>query len=205
MVNPNRTSAAKFAPPGPSFRRDGVVVDAPLVCQPGLTNQALINDRQDLLGQICFRASERGHGMSVRSQQLDISGNRIDRVRTIHNDQVALFGFEFHHGTSVDIFGFQRESNDPLVHFLLLAQRGHDIGGLDQPQIDRLTRLANLVWHDLLGSVIARCCGGNHAIATRELASAGRKHFLRRHNRNHLGRIRICDGDRSRHDDDIVA
>ena len=132
-----------------------------------------------------------------------LSGER-DGGRAVGDHQVAVFAFELRQGAQAVVFGFQGEADDPAAA-LSRAERGDDVVGFDEVQLERLAGLGDLVRLDADRAVVAGGGGADQAVAAVELARRGGEHFFGRNDRHDAGAGGILDLDRPAHDDDFMA
>ena len=96
---------------------------------------------------------------------------RADGLRAVGNHQVAEFFFELGECRGGDGLLFQREAHDPAAAFFC-SERGNDVVGLDQVQIDRLAGFVDLVRLDADRSVVAGGSGADQAVAVSNSTAA---------------------------------
>ena len=101
------------------------------------------------------------------------------------------------------VFGFQREADDPAAAFLR-AERGDDIVGFDEMQIDRLAGLGDLVRLDAHGPIIARGGGADQAVARFEFLRRRGEHVFGGNHRHDARLRRILNLDRAADDHDFM-
>ena len=138
----------------------------------------LFDNRQDSCGDVFLRASDRGEHFARRRDHFDFVVGRADRLRAVGDHQVAELLLELGQRAQAVVFGFEREADDPAAA-LFRAERGDDVVGFDEVQIDRLAGLGDLVRFDAHRPIVARGGGADQAVADFEFLRRRRRASLR--------------------------
>jgi len=121
----------------------------------------------------------------------------------VGDDQVAEFLFELGECAEAVVFGFEGEADDPAAAFFG-AERGDDVVGFGEVQVEWLASLGDLVRLDPHRAIVAGGGGADEAVAGFKFCGGGGHHVLRGNDRHDAGLRRGVDLDGPADDYDFV-
>ena len=141
-------------------------------------DKAFLDNCQNPIGHLLFRPGNFGNHLAGRRDDFDIVIRRADGFGPFEIMRSQNLRSSLASAAETVVFRFQREADNPATAFFR-AERGNDVVGFDEMQIDRLAGLGDFVRLDAHRPVVARGGGADEAVACFELACRRRPSYLR--------------------------